>query len=160
MGLTGCVNPFVAGYSGQTRPALPDTAEVITYGAHESDDRAMVQFNETYDNAQRDGWQRLGSASFLSSSTLRDPAAAAAGRQLGARLVLYTYRFSHETLTHHTSNTCTHRSDNCGRDRYHTCTYRTWTSPTHWYRYHAYFFAKDPHLKSLGETNQSTDGLP
>lgn len=157
--LPGCVNPFVAGFSGQPGLARPNDARVQSFGAHDRDERAMAHLDHAFEEAETDR-RLLGTSSIVSSSILRDRTAIDAGRELGADLVLYKYRYFDTTIENHSSTSCqteTQHYDIHDYDTHQQCSKRTWEVTRHWYQYDVYFFANEAETAAENKLKMSDD---
>ena len=98
----------------------------------------MAEFDAAYAHAQ-ERHTLLGSSTIVSGGALRDDAAAEAGRELGATLVLYNFAYITSTVETDSSTYVPRHSDN-NTHHYHNVE-RTQSDRTrHWFEYRAYFF--------------------
>lgn len=137
---TGCAsNPYLNGFTGQAGLALPEDAPVAVIGANRADPLQMRDFDQALADAKANQ-RMLGSSTIVSSSPLRDAAAAEAGRELGASLVLYNFVYLDSTVERDTQS---YRRYNKSDDSYYH-ERRSFDSTHHWYEYRAYFFKNAP----------------
>lgn len=103
----------------------------------------MERFDAAYIDAELT-YELIGSSTIVSGSKLRDAAAAEAGRELGAALVLYNFGYLTSTVeTERNTYDSSDHDDHHGVDHHYRHTERSSTSSTkHWYEYRAYFFAE------------------
>jgi len=137
----GCTNPYLAGFTGQANPPLGEGARVEVIGANRQDARSIASFDAAYAEAERTH-RLLGSSTIVSGTRLRDPAAAEAGRELGATLVLYNFGYITSTVETDPTYPSYHRRNHGVDDHYHHLERSGRSSTKHWYEYRAYFFAR------------------
>ena len=137
--LTGCArsNPYLRGYSGETRAQLEEEAQVRVFGVNREDPLAMNVFEFAHQDAMADH-TLLGTATIISARSLRDAAAAQAAREIGADVVLYNFAYMNSTVE---TDYDTHYHNRKHDDHYHHDRHTTRTDRTrHWYEYRAFFF--------------------
>jgi hypothetical protein len=140
--LVGCANPYLAGYTGDTRAPLHEDAPVRVIGANREDVLAMRVFDFAYSDAIAQQ-TLLGSSTIISTQGLRDGVAAKAARELGADTVLYTFAYVTSTVETDTTTRYSHFHDD-GNNRHYRDIERTRSDTTrHWFEYRAYFFVTD-----------------
>ncbi len=133
--LAGCTNPYLDGFTGRAGVPLPKDAPVAVIGANRADPLQMRSFDSAMTDAEA-GQERLGSSTIISATPLRDSAAADAGRQLGATLVLYNFAYLDSTVERDTQSFRRYNSSDGGYEYER----RSHDSTRHWYEYRAYFF--------------------
>ncbi|MFN3166603.1 MAG: hypothetical protein ACE37H_06010 [Phycisphaeraceae bacterium] len=140
---TGCSNPYLSGFTGAAGVPMPDNAPVAVIGANRADPLQMRRFDQAMADAKA-GQKLLGSSTIVSASPLRDTVAADAGRELGATLVLYNFKYLNSTVERDTQS---YRRFDRSRDTYYD-ERRSWDTTQHWYEYRAYFFSDKPRSDS------------
>ena len=146
--LAGCAsNPFVQAHTGPRKTKLTKDTPVEVLGFDLGDASQQDAFDAALEQAQQAATP-LGSASFISSATLRDQAAAHAARELGAHRVLYTFAYRNSSTEYDsqpgyafpTTSGRVHASSDPG-DTFLIISGPTITSTTkHWWLYRAWFF--------------------
>jgi hypothetical protein len=137
--LAGCTNPYLSGFTGQAGVPMPNNAPVAVIGANRADPLQMRRFEQAMADAKANQ-QQLGSSTIIAASPLRDTVAADAGRELGATLVLYNFKYLNSTVERDTQS---YRRFDRSNDTYYD-ERRSWDTTQHWYEYRAYFFSDKP----------------
>ncbi len=146
--LAGCAtNPFVQAHTGPRETKLTKDAPVEVLGFDLGDPQQRDAFDAALERT-RQAATPLGSASFISSATLRDQAVAHAARQLGANRALYTFAYRNSSTEYDTqpgyafpsTTGRVHASSDPG-DTFLIISGPTVTTTTkHWWLYRAWFF--------------------